>query len=270
MPNKHQNDFIAALRRFSDNGGDDLYDPVHQRMGYEAYRGERQLAGALAKYLEDSKDYDDSAEGIGPMVFEMEDTWYNDLPKYLVDAFVQFRTGKSWELLRKAYLRETGEEIPDLVDVHVGGLYRLLTTRQVAYLCAVLSGQAQLRSKLEAIFDAQQTCINQAWNRFVRVGYRELMPRIEGERHRGNKGEFGATTLMTYVMAGRCMFTFSRGNGSATITYVADASDMRGLRSGPNVTKTPYAECVAMIDEVANNWRLNKMKEDENIGLGLV
>jgi hypothetical protein len=218
--------------------------------------------------MENSGMEDSGMENSGMEDSGMEVGWYNDLPKYLVDAFVQFRTGESWKSLREAYLHETGEEIPDLVDVHVGGLYRLLMTRQVAYLCAVLSGQVWLQSKLEALFDAQQACINRAWYRFVHNGYRELMLRIKGERHRGNKGEFGATTLMTYVLAGRCMFTFSRGDGSATVTYVADDSDMQGFRSGPNATKTPYMECVAMINEVSDNWQLDKMKKEEHIGLG--
>jgi hypothetical protein len=133
----------------------------------------------------------------------------------------------------------------------------------------VLSGELWLQDKLEAHFHAQQHCIDQAWERFVRVGYRELMPRIKEESHRGNKGEFGSTTLMTYCMAGRCMFTFLRGeDGGPTMTYVADDSDMWGVRSGSNATATPYAECVSMINEVTDNWDMKKMKKDAKIGMG--
>lgn len=249
--------FIAALRRFTEVGGSQLYDPVYKRTGYSEYRGERTLAKGIAAYLDDPKIPGDTIN------------WHRDLCEHLVDAFVEFRIHKKWESLRGAYLLEANEEIPDLVEVHIGGLHRLLMVNQLARLCTVLSGELWLQDKLEAHFHAQQHCIDQAWERFVRVGYRELMPRIKEESHRGNKGEFGSTTLMTYCMAGRCMFTFLRGeDGGPTMTYVADDSDMWGVRSGSNATATPYAECVSMINEVTDNWDMKKMKKDAKIGMG--
>lgn len=251
--------FIAALRRFAEVGGGQLYDPVYDRTGYNEYRGERTLAKGIAKYLDDPKIPGD-VMGIN---------WYQDLCEHLVDAFVEFRSDPKWGPLRNDYLLETSEEIPDLVEVHIGGLHRLLMVNQIARLCTVLSGEKWIQPKLEAYFHAQQRCIDQAWDRFVRIGYRELMPRIKEESHRGNKGEFGKTTLMTYCMAGRCMFTFLRGDdGGPTVTYVADDSDMWGVRSGSNATATPYAECVSMINEVSGNWSLKKMKKDSKIGMG--
>lgn len=257
--NNNKKDFITALRRFSEVGGDYLYDPVYKRTGYHEYRGERLLAAAIAKYLDDPNIPGDTL-GIN---------WFNDLQEHLVDAFVEFRTDKKWSRLRADYLLEVNEEIPDLVEVHIGGLHRLLMVNQIARLCTVLSQELWLQPKLEAHFHAQQACITQAWERFIRVGYRELMPRIKEERHRGNRGEFGKTTLMTYCMAGRCMFTFLRGkDGGPTVTYVADDSDMWGVRSGPNSPSTPFMECISMINEVSDNWDLKKMKKDDKIGMG--
>src|ERR1700751_795786 len=249
--------FISALRRFAEDGGDELWDPVYSRKGYRAHRGEQALALGIAKYL-DEPDVPGDTIGIN---------WYHDLHSRLVDGLVEFRVHAKWEALRKAYEAETGgHEIPDLVDVHVGGLHRLLVVNQLAYLAPVLSGEEWLQSKLEAYFNAQQACIDQAWEGFVRVGYRQLMPRIKKEGHRGNKGTFRATTLMTYAIAGRVMFTFQRDKSS--VTYVADDSDMHGERSGPNGTATPYVECVSMINEVSDNWDMTKMTPDDKIGIG--
>lgn len=179
--------FTAALRNFAAEGGTELWDPTYERKGYKHYRGERALALGLARYFDDhAPDY-------------LGLSWYGYLHKHLVEAFVEFRTHDKWATLRGAYRVETGgDEIPDLVDVHIGGLHRMLMVRAVARLCTVLSGEKWLLDKLEAYFNAQQYCIDHAWQRFVRVGYRQIMPHIKQERHRGNSGRFGATTLMTY------------------------------------------------------------------------
>lgn len=254
-------DFISALRRFAENGGEGIYDPVYKRPNYEPeYRGERTLALGLAKYLENPE-----VPGDTPGI-----NWYHDLCSHLVDAFEEFRTHEKWDALRKAYkLKTEGSEIPDLVNVHIEGSHRMLVANQLARLVTVLSGELWLQPKLEGYFNAQQACIDQAWERFVRVGYRQLMPRIKKESHRGNKGEFGKTTLMTYAMAGRVMFTFLRGkDGGPTMTYVADDSDLYGVRSGNNFTSTPFLTCVEMINEVSDNWDLKAMKKDTKVGMG--
>lgn len=250
---------IAAFHKFALEGGDNLYDVTYERIGYMVHRGERLLARAIAEYLSGPELPKDDPHGY----------WPRNLDEYLTEAFVEFRTHKKWEYLRGAYLLETDHEIPDLVDVHIGGLHRSLVTTQLARLCATLANQKWLQSRLESHFSAQQICIDQAWHRFVRIGYRQLMPRIKEERHRGNKGEFGKTTLMTYCLAGRCMFTFMRGkDGGPMMTYVADDSDMYGSRSGSNATATPFMECISMINEVSDNWSLDAMKEDGKIGMG--
>jgi hypothetical protein len=260
QPHNDKSRFITALRRFSTEGGAELYDVEYKRFGYHEYRGERLLASALAQYLDEPQIPSDALEVNG----------YHDLPGHLADAFVAFRTEAKWEALREDYIRLTeGKEIFDLVNVHVGGLHRLLMVHQLARLMSVLTGETWLRSNLEAYFNAQQVCIDQAWRRFVRVGYRQLMPHIKSAQHRGNRGKFGKTVCMTYEMAGRVMFTFKRGadQDDVQITYIADASDMWGCRSGANATRTPFQTCVDMINEVSDHWNLNVMRPDDKIGM---
>lgn len=262
QPGNDKQNFIRMLHRFADTGGKGIFDPIYKRPDFEPeYRGDRLLAGALAKYFFDEAIPGDTI-GIN---------WYHDLCSHLVDAFEEFRTHDKWQELRTAYRINTDNEIPDLVNIHINGSHRSLAARQVARLVTALAGKEEvwLQPKLEAYFEAQQTCIDQAWERFVRVGYRQLMPRIKAESHRGNKGDFGKTTLMTYAMAGRVMFTFLRGkDGGPTITYVADDSDMYGVRSGNNFTSTPFMTCVEMIHEVSDGWNMKKMKADTKIGMG--
>lgn len=261
MTNKQN--FIFNLRRFAEVGGDQIFDVVYDRMGYRENRGERLLAAALAKYL-DRPEIPSDTSGIN---------WHKDLGMHLVDAFVEFRVGQKWQQLRLDYLAASGDEVPDLVNVHVGGLTRMLTASKMAYLCAVMAGEPWVRDDLDGLFEAQQRTIDQAWRRFVRVGYRELMPRIKSEDHRGNKGIFGMTELLTYEMAGRVMFTFQckgdlSGLGSGSVTYVADASDMYGGRSGSNATSTPFMTCIEMINEVCDLWSLDKMARADEVGFG--
>lgn len=251
--------FIEALRAFRRDGGEKMWDPIYERVGFCENRGDRVLADAMALWFADNAPGD-----------ELGINWFAHLHKYLVEAFDEFRTHERWQTARDAYAYACGgEEIPDLVNVHVGGLHRLLATHHLAYFCAAVSGEKWLREHLEAFFDAQQTCIDQAWWDFTRVAYRQIMPRIKVESHRGNKGKFGKTELLTWAGMGRVMFTFRRGKDEddVQVTYVADDGDEHGRRAGPNNSRTPYEVCVEMIREVATGWSLDKMKRDGKIGM---
>jgi len=261
MTVEQKKDFIAALRHFTLTRGTQTSDG-YGRVGYRPTRGELLLTDALADYLADPH-VPNEVMGIN---------WFNDLGYYLVEAFSAFRTEPCWVTLRAAYQAETGYEIPDLINLHEGGLHRWLVVHELVRLMPILSMQGEwLGTRLECLFGAQMQVIDHAWQRFVRVAYRKLIPRIKMEQHRGNKGEFGTTptTLMTYAVAGRVMFTFMRNNNAASITYVADDSDMYGFRAGPNVPNTPYAECVAMIDDVVDYWDVDKLVKSDTVGIGL-
>lgn len=250
----NKREFIDKLRWFAANNGTGLPDE-YGHPNYRPSRGETSLAEMFARWLEDQ----DISE-------EPYTNWIRNLPRLIVEAYAEFVIDPRWEPARGAYEIETGHPIPDLVDVYTGGLHRVLVASSVSRLMPLLAGERWLGAAIEATLGAQQSVIDHAWWRFVRVAYRELMSRIKTERHRGNTGTFGATTLMTWACAGRVLFTFEGGSGQ--VTYVADDSDMYGLRSGANVPGAPYAACVAMIEEVIKNWDIDKMQRSATVGLG--
>lgn len=247
----NKQEFISKLRWFAENKGAGLPDE-YGHPDYAPSRGETLLAYLLARYLDDP-----GIPGESPGI-----NWLVDLPRHLVEAYAEFSTARRWSDARLAYKHQTGHDIPDLVDAHKGGLHRLLVAHSVARLMQLLAGECGgwLKSRIESTCEAQNEVIDHAWRQFIRVAYRKIMPRIKKERHRGNTGTFGTTDLLTYVMAGRVMFTFRRGGDSGPyMTYVADDSDMYGSRSGPNSPGAPYAECVAMIEDVIAHWDADKL-----------
>ena len=252
----NKRDFINKLRWFAASEGRDLPDE-YGHPDYAPSRGETILAGMFARWLEDSDAPNDRQECV----------WTRDLDKYLVEAFAEFVGDPKWADARQAYERETMHPVPDLLDVYAGGLHRTLVVHSLSRLMPLLAGDGGwLRERLAVTFGAQMSVIDHARRRFVRLAYRKLMPRIKEEHHRGNVGVFGSTKLMTFDCAGRVMFTFSRDSGQ--ITYIADASDMYGNRSGPNAPGAPYAECVAMIEDVIAHWDIDKLKPSETVGIG--
>lgn len=248
-------EFINRLRWFAANEGRGLPDE-YGHPDYAPSRGEAILAGMFARWLDKSgvPEGDDLCE------------WVRDLPQYVTEAYAEFASDPKWHAARRAYRIRTGYDIPDLVDANVGGVHRALVAYSVCRLLPLLADAKWLRPMLESTLGAQMAVIDHAWRRFVRVAYRKLMPRIKAELHRGNVGMFGSTKLLTFDCAGRVMFTFQRDTG--TITYVADASDMYGTRSGPNFPGAPYAECVAMIEDVIAHWDIDKLQRSDTVGIG--
>jgi hypothetical protein len=219
MTNIRKQTFIEKLQHFARVEGRGIRDEY----GHDDYwpmRGETVLARMIATYLARPE-----IEDRWP-----EDNWFLSLPNHLVTAFEAFRTEPAFEIGRKAYALVTGDHaIPNLVDVYAGGLHRALVAHGIARLMSVLSGEAWLRSALEDRFGAQMQAIETAWRRFVRVAYTKLIVRINAERHRGNTGIFGATTLMTWACAGRVMCTFEGPGGSDDVRRGRLRSDRRAL-----------------------------------------
>ena len=188
-------------------------------------------------------------------------SWTADIPLYLVEAYSDFRTDPKWKACRAAYRVQTGNDIPDLLDVQAGGVHRTLVAHSVCRLMPLLADATWwLGSRLEATLGAQMAVIDHAWRRFVKLTYRKLLPRIKTETHSVRSGTFGETMLRISEGLGRVQFDFHRPSGS--ITYVADASDMWGNRSGANFPGAPYHECVAMIEDVIANWDADKLQPD--------
>jgi hypothetical protein len=194
--------FVAAIRKFLATGetttpGDREYRPS---------RGELELVHAIADYFVAHDEIVDKESGLN---------WLCDLGRHLVDAFVEFRTHEKHTALREIYRSQTeGNEIPDLLDIR-GGYTFGNVTRDLTRLMPMIAGRCGgewLERDLESTFQAQSVVIDHAWRRFVRECYRPIAPRIKAESHRGNSGLFGRTTLRSYVMAGRIMFTFARSD----------------------------------------------------------
>lgn len=276
MINNDKATFIAGLWRFVNHDGEQTPDG-YGRPSRQPMRGQTILAGGLcACLLEDTPDptdYDGAS-------------WLYYLDHYLVDAFAAMRMRPDFADLRTAYAAEAdGLDVPDLVERHGtmhAALHRLIVAQGIVDLCVTIAADTGrtvpvgdaggggatkpemrdmgwLRAKLERTFFAQDDAVDSAWLSFVRVAYRQIMPRIAGEQHRMNRGTFGETTLTTFDCADRVTFSFQRGDDCAT--WAADASDMHGRRSGPNTTETRYDRVVSMIGEVTRLWSLDDMKE---------
>lgn len=211
----NKQEFITRLEEFALNEGRGLPDE-YGHPDYSPGRGETMLASMFANWLSASACPDEESGLV----------WARDIPQLVVEAYADFASARKWSAARRAYRIRTDHDVPDLVDVHSGGIHRALVAHSVC----------------------------------------SLMPRIKAEPHRGNSGQCGSTALLTYAMAGRVMFTFERASGS--ITYVADDGDVWGNRSGPNSPGAPYAECVAMIEEVIAHWDQDKLQPNETVGLG--
>lgn len=255
MSNIRKQTFIERLLHFARVEGRGIRDE-YGHADYGSQRGEFVLARMIATYLTRPEIEDRWPEA----------NWFLGLPDLLVEAFEAFRTEPEFEIGRKAYACMTNSrEIPSLVDVHTGGIHRVLVVHGIARLMWVLSEEPWLRGALEDRFNVQMCAIEEAWRRFVALAYAKLIVRINAEQHRGNKGAFGNTTLMTWACAGRVMFTFQGSEGQ--MTYVADDADLSGERSGANSPGAPWQACVAMINEVTNNWDNDKLQRCDSVGI---
>lgn len=251
---------MKALREFVANHGSDLTTPYGH--SYRGFRGDRVICKALAEWFE-NPEIPDKQIGLN---------WFKDLPELLQEAFDEFRTLPEWHLERSAYLIDTeGSKFPDLVNIH-DDRNRTLTIMCLVDLMSAIYCKVErlnydqarwLEHEMTHYYNAQWQIIEQSWKRFVKKCYRPFIRRYKDERHSANSGTFGSTRLLTLSSAGRVMFTFARGDED--MTYVADDSDLYGNRAGPNYVSIPYTKCVEMIDDVVNNWDLDKLVRDDEV-----
>lgn len=247
-------EFINRLRWFVANEGRGLQDE-YGHPDYSPGRGETILMGMFAKWLHDS-DVPERSEYA---------RWFVDLPDLVVEAFQDFSSAPEWEDARRAYKIRTSNPVPDIANAYTRGLHGLLVACEVTRLLPLLANAPWLSKDLHLKVNAEMEVIDLAWKRFVKIVYRKLLPHLNANNHRGYKGRFGSTELLTFGCAGRIMFTFTRG--TATMTYVADDGDVFGYRSGPNSPGAPYQECVSMIEDVIENWDANKLEHSDDVGM---
>lgn len=227
--------FVAALRKFLATG----VTPDNPHGDYRSTRGELELIHVITQYFEDHTEIPDKELGLN---------WLCDLHKHLVEAFEEFRTHPKHQALREIYRSQTEHEIPDLLDVR-GGHARIHVVYDLLKFFPDVTdrmGGDWLHADLKTYFEAQDTVIEHAWRRFVRLCYRPIAHRIKAESHRGNSGLFGRTTLRSYVLAGRIMFTFARSAKQPDLTVLDEITGVLDGKTAAAENKIAAIEAILM------------------------
>lgn len=253
---KTRDRFCDVLRDFS--RGVPVPDGYERSASYRPARGEQRLMGGLSDLLRCTIEGD-------------HDNWLAYLPKRVAAMVEKLRTDAAHDRFRAAYADDAGHAIPSLINVHEGGLHRVLVNHSVVRLLPIIAAQASgtgesmpwLGASLDSYFHAQDRAVEQAWHGFADRHYVPLMVRIKAEHHRGNKGTFGETELLTWAGMGRVMFQFQRGDES--VAAVADDGDPVGYRSGLNAIAIPYERAVAMIRDVDDNFEGAKLRKSDGV-----
>lgn len=97
------------------------------------------------------------------------------------------------------------------------------------------------------------------------VYFKGLMSKINTSRSRGMEGVFGNTTLMSYVLAGRIMFTFTQGDKSFSIVGIED--EMRNTFGLTSAFKCELEEAIDMVKDVISNWDLDGFNDTDGVKL---
>ncbi len=107
---------------------------------------------------------------------------------------------------------------------------------------------------------------------FEREVYCEgLMEIINASNIKGMSGKFNSTTLKTYTMCGRIMFTFEKDNDD--ITFICAENEVPSRMGFQSINATwPCAK--SMVEEVINAWKIStvpineRMKNNKNLNIG--
>lgn len=250
-------ELVERLRYFVKTSGNECPDG-YGRMGVGFVRGLLTLLDGLADWFEEQDWIID--DKYGRTIQKMDD--------YLVEAFEDFTTLSRWAVLRRAYEIERGT-LTNLID-STDGLNQLLDAMTIAGVIPLICGYEKRDSWLEHLltsrFNYQNNAVNAEWHAFQRKCLRPMAKQLEDDTFRGRSGKFGGVKVMSYYMAGRVLFDFSRGD--AKFSFVHDSSDMTGLRSGANNCTVDYLERIQMIRDVVANWNFDKFTEDKKVGIG--
>jgi hypothetical protein len=227
---------------------------------------------------------------------------FDSLPKHVVRAVDILRTSKDpkIEAFRKSYSEEMerDEEVPSLTEIEFGGLARTGLCLTISHdLSKLLLGEDSvwLEKDLYAYFTAQDTVVMQMIHRFDLTVYQQgLCVIIDDCKDRGMAGQFGTTSLRSYVMAGRLMFTLARRIEGETVIVIRDDKGVEirrlpyqersvsfvgedGKKSEPRFgLQSMYADLVTtmgMFEDITNNWpKDNKeqkkvYKADKDVGM---
>lgn len=252
----HKEEFLTRFAEALRTDGASINDSVGRR-GYSFLKLEKELLNEILGWLRPCS------------LADPHSYWLAYLDQFLAEANEAFQHSDKYKDFREWWSKNDQYPLPDLFNCHVGGLPRTLYTHAIAHFMGSVAEGPWLTSRLLEDFNAQQQCIDQAWRTFVRKAYRPYMARVREESHRGNKGVFGNTELLTWAGIGRVMFTFKRGQefkpGYEQVSFVADDGDPYGYRSGANHSSSPYRTCIDMIEEVTKFWDIDKMQESKSV-----
>lgn len=242
--NKKQ--LIQALDKFVTNGG---------KFGRGRWKGQLPFAKFLAGYLR-RRTY----------AGEKWDHWDIDpyMPKVVAAAFEELRTGQDKQTVaaRAEYEADVGHLAPDLMNVGVSPCTDSLSAVQttVGFLLKDVMGQDYIDTACREYFFAQRTVIQQMFDCFVRRVYQNgMFDLIEACAQQGMELRAGETTLLTYVIAGRVMFTFSKtARNSESVSFVAEDHDPDCLSAGLQSIHTDFLTVLRLIQNVIEDWPADK------------
>lgn len=206
-------------------------------------------------------------------IWLLEQEWIKDDPydivdrrigDYLIEAFEDMSTLPRWEAVRSEYIRasNTRLELVDLRDPR-GDYSWCFLYMDIARVIPLILGEVEsysyLESSLTAMFRASSNLVDQEWHNFQRKCLRPMAKQLSDDAFRGRSGVFGGVAVESYYMAGRVGFEFTFGDDRAS--FIHDSSDMTGLRSGGNFTKTDPLVVIDMIRRVVAHWDFDRFGE---------
>lgn len=273
----HKSELISGLRSKLHK----ITESIDGNNRHQWCLGQQAFAGYLIHYLENLDIPND----------EEYKHWRIEpyLPKLMVDAFEQLRTGtdKTTAKYRTMYEEETGHQVPNVVDVGESDILdqSLAVQTTIGFLLKEVTGQEWVNKDIETYCNAQKHVLQQTFDKFVRRVYRRGMSDAVGKcLSRGMSGRFGEVELRTFTTMGRVLFTFARRIDNSkegderyfnehTVSFVAADDDPLCLSAGLQSVHADFRTALDLIEAVVKNWppdtseQRKLFKEDTKIGI---
>lgn len=232
----HKKELIVKLLSFSESN--------------PQWRGQATFARYLAVFLES---LDIPADSI-------YDFWRIEpyLTDICVDAFEQLRTSTKPVIVdfRKRYEEETEHPVPNLLDLGESDILHQGHAVQVTlgFMLANVLDSEYIGRDIDAYCNAQKYVLQQTFDKFLCHVYRNgMFDIIKDCDERGMSAKFGNTTLRTYIMAGRIMFTFARKEDDQ-VTFIAEDGDPLCYSAGLQSLNVNFRSALDLIEDVIKHW----------------
>jgi len=264
-------DGVSALRFDSTLAHEDMASTVHEvwsavgaehnilsTVGYWPTGSER-IAGTLprVKQLVDSQ-----ADKVSYLVGMVITSWHRYIKDYIergLDSPLSFFVEREIHITIRRPPKSGFSDLLARVDVTKN--IRLNVTDMATAAC-----------RDDQTYDEVQRQLDDLVGLFVSRVYRQgLRQVIDASTKKGMSGTFGSTNLMSYVMAGRVMFTFRKGNDSVSFLGAEGEDDPRMELNSISAT-LPGAR--AMVEQVVQEWENSplpqneRFKDDTDVSLG--